>query len=49
MLAEKFFLTLETLIGHSADSEPARHPDGAAKVVSRRTQHVPIKLPEAKS
>jgi hypothetical protein len=48
MLAEKFFLMLETLIGHTADSEPARHPDGAPKVVSRR-QHIPIKLPEVKS
>ena len=46
MLAEKFFLTLETLISHAADSEPGRHPDGAPKVVNRQP-HVPIRLPEA--
>jgi hypothetical protein len=46
MLAEKFFLTLETIISHTADLEPARHPDGAPQVVCG--QHVPIKLPEIK-
>lgn len=47
MLAEKFFLVLETVISHTADSEPAKHPDGAPKVVSR-ARYVPIKSPEAK-
>lgn len=47
MLAEKFFLILETVISHTADSEPSRHPDGAPKVVSR-ARYLPIKLPEAK-
>lgn len=44
MLAEKFFLTLETIISHTADSASAKHPDGSPKVVCK--QHVPIKLPE---
>ncbi len=44
MLAEKFFLTLETLISHLADPGTARYPDGAPKVVSR-ARFVPIKLP----
>jgi hypothetical protein len=44
MLAEKFFLILETLIGHSTDWGLARYPDGAPKVMSR-AQYVPIKLP----
>lgn len=47
MLAEKFFLVLETVISHTADSEPARYPDGAPKVMSK-ARYVPIKLPEAK-
>jgi hypothetical protein len=38
MLAEKFFLVLETLRSHS---------DGSLKVVSA-AQHVPIRLPRAK-
>lgn len=33
MLAEKFFLFLETIISHLTDT--ARYPDGAPKVVSR--------------
>lgn len=37
MLAEKFFLLLETLKSHS-------HPDGSPRVVSN-VPHVPIKLP----
>ena len=37
MLAEKFFLLLETLKSHS-------YADGGPRVVSR-TPHVPIKLP----
>lgn len=45
MLAEKFFLILETIICHTNDSDAAKYPDGAPKVVNRR-QHVPIKLPE---
>ena len=48
MLAEKFFLMLETLMSHTNDSESARYPDGGPKVVSRR-RHVPIKLPEVNS
>jgi hypothetical protein len=43
MLAEKFFLFLETLIGHLTDS--AQYPDGGPKVVSR-ARLVPIKLPK---
>jgi hypothetical protein len=43
MLAEKFFLVLETLISHVTDA--ASHPDGGPKVVSR-ARHVPIKLQE---
>lgn len=39
MLAEKFFLFLETVISHFTDT--ARYPDGAPKVVSR-ARHVPI-------
>jgi hypothetical protein len=46
MLAEKFFLTLETIISHTADSESARHSDGAPRVVCGK--HVPIVLPEVK-
>jgi len=38
MLAEKFFLVLETLRSHN-------HPDGSPRIVSS-TRHVPIKLPE---
>jgi len=40
MLAEKFFLLLETLRSHS-------HPDGGRRVVST-SPHVPIKLAGAK-
>lgn len=46
MLAEQFFLTLETIISHSADAEPTRHPDGSPRSVCR--QHIPIKLSEIK-
>jgi hypothetical protein len=41
MLAEKFFLFLETVICHLTDT--ARHPDGGPKVVSR-ARHVPIQI-----
>jgi hypothetical protein len=44
MLAEKFFLILETLIGHPTDWGLARYPDGAPKVMSR-ARYIPIKLP----
>ena len=44
MLAEKFFLVLETLICRTAQS--ATYPDGSPKVVSQ-TPFVPIKLPNA--
>lgn len=40
MLAEKFFLLLETLKSRS-------YPDGSPRVVST-SQHVPIKLPSDK-
>lgn len=40
MLAEKFFLLLETLKSRS-------YPDGSPRVVST-SPHVPIKLPSAK-
>jgi len=43
MLAEKFFLVLETLIHHVADA--ARYPDGSPKVQSA-ARFVPIKLPQ---
>ena len=39
MLAEKFFLFLETVISHLTDT--TRYPDGAPKVISR-ARHVPI-------
>ena len=44
MLAEKFFLFLETVISHITDT--ARYPDGAPKVVSR-ARHVPIQTSAA--
>jgi hypothetical protein len=50
MLAEKFFLRLETIIRNTADipnSESTSYPDGAPKVTCGR--HVPIKLPEKPS
>ena len=40
MLAEKFFLLLETIRSNS-------HPDGALRVVSS-SRHIPINLPKAK-
>lgn len=50
MLAEKFFLTLESIIRHSSDSASGNrpeYPDGAPKVETTE-QHVPVTLPEAK-
>jgi hypothetical protein len=44
MLAEKFFLILETVISHFTDTGTATHPDGGPKVVSR-ARFIPIKLP----
>jgi len=38
MLAEKFFLLIETLRSHTT------HPDGSPRVVST-SPHVPVKLP----
>jgi hypothetical protein len=38
MLAEKFFLVLETLISHASD-------DRSSPVVSSPAPHIPIKLP----
>lgn len=47
MLAEKFFLMLETLISRVA-TQPATYPDGAPKVKSR-SPFVPVKLPDSPS
>jgi hypothetical protein len=44
MLAEMFFLTLETIISHVTDARTAVHPDGSPNVMSR-ARFVPIKLP----
>ena len=44
MLAEKFFLMLETLISRIT-AQPATYADGAPKVVSQ-SPFVPIKLPD---
>ncbi len=44
MLAEKFFLMLETLISRVA-TQTTTYPDGAPKVISK-SQFVPIKSPE---
>jgi len=44
MLAEKFFLILETLIDHVADANGDRYPDGGPKVQSA-ARFVPVKLP----
>ena len=41
MLAEKFFLVLETLISHASDDRPS-------PVVSSAAPHIPIKLPSRK-
>ena len=46
MLAEKFFLMLETLISRGP-KEPAIYPDGAPKVKSQ-SPLVPVKLPDSK-
>ena len=40
MLAEKFFLLLETIKSHS-------YPDGSPRVIST-SHHVPVKLPDGK-
>lgn len=42
MLAEKFFLVLESLIRSSRT-----YPDGSPRVISTST-HVPVKLPDQK-
>jgi hypothetical protein len=44
MLAEKFFLMLETLISRGP-KQPATYPDGAPRVISQ-SQFVPVKLPD---
>jgi hypothetical protein len=44
MLAEKFFLMLETLISRAA-AQTTTYADGAPKVKSQ-SQFVPVKLPE---
>jgi hypothetical protein len=45
MLAEKFFLVLETFISHVAEPVTATYPDGSPKVTSR-ARFVPIRLPK---
>jgi hypothetical protein len=45
MLAEKFFLMLETLISR-VPKPVATYPDGAPKVISQ-SQFVPLKLPDS--
>jgi hypothetical protein len=40
MLAEKFFLLLETIKSHS-------YPDGSPRVIST-SRHIPVKLPDGK-
>ena len=45
MLAEKFFLFLETLISRTT-APTATYPDGGPRVISQ-SQFVPIKLPDA--
>ena len=47
MLAEKFFLFLETLISRG-NAPTVTYPDGGPKVISQ-AQFVPIKLPDAGS
>jgi hypothetical protein len=44
MLAEKFFLVLETLINARTDGVPT-YSDGAPRVVSS-SEHVPVVLPD---
>ena len=44
MLAEKFFLGLETVLSHLADAGGARYPDGGPKVLSS-AQLVPVSVP----
>jgi|HubBroStandDraft_6_1064221.scaffolds.fasta_scaffold1811179_1 hypothetical protein len=44
MLAEKFFLFLETLLSR-ATAQTATHPDGGPKVKSQ-SRFVPINLPD---
>ena len=45
MLAEKFFLMLETLISRAA-AKTTTYADGAPKVISN-SQFVPIKSPDS--
>ena len=45
MLAEKFFLLLETLLTDTLNSRS--YPDGSFRVVST-SRHVPIELPNAR-
>jgi len=40
MLAEKFFLVLETLRSHASDDKP--------QIVMTTTRHIPITLPRGK-
>jgi hypothetical protein len=47
MLAEKFFLFLETLISRGS-AQTASYPDGGPKMISR-SQFVPIGSPEGGS
>jgi hypothetical protein len=46
MLAEKFFLILETLISQLGDPQAATYPDGGPRVAST-ARFIPVKLPGA--
>jgi hypothetical protein len=45
MLAEKFFLVLETLISHASDDKSHTSDDESSPVVISPGPHIPIKLP----
>ena len=46
VLAEKFFLVLETLISHASDDRSSN--DRSSPVVISPVPHIPIKLPSRK-
>jgi hypothetical protein len=47
MLAEKFFLILETLISRGS-AQTMTYPDGGPKVISQ-SRFVPVQLPDGRS
>lgn len=47
MLAEKFFLILETLISHPSDFRTATHADGGPVVMSK-ARFIPIARAQSK-